>query len=113
MPFTIDEERFLKQETLDMTRPQGTPQGLPVKQIPHHDYPRVMYKHPNEPFRTIVHRNTRHEVVEEETVPAEALTCTVRSEHEMKQKIKEGWTATPYVQQAPPDPNAHLYEAAK
>ena len=73
MPTTIDEERFSSQETLDLSKPQGTAQGLPVKQIAHQEYPRCVYRHPVEPYREVLHRNVNHEVVERELVATEHL----------------------------------------
>lgn len=110
-PFTIDEEKFRKQEVLDLTKPQGTAQGLPVKQIPHMEFPKVVYKHPKERYREIIHRNVNHEIVERELVPAEHLTLLVNNEEELKKALREGWVKEPYIMQPLPDPNAELYEA--
>lgn len=113
MPYTIDEERFSKQETLDLSKPQNTPHGLPVKQIPTFEFPRVLYKHPNEPYRKVLHRNAQHEIVEEEIVATEHLTCTVTNAEEQKQKLAAGWVKEPYIMQTPPDPTEALYEKVK
>lgn len=109
MPTTIDEEKFAKQETLDMTKPQGTAHGLPVIQIPHQEYPRCVYKHPREPFYVEEHRNVNHEVVHREVKSAahRVHICNTKAEHE--QKLAEGWQNEPYLQQAPPDPMDALY----
>lgn len=112
-PFAIDEDRFKTQTSLDMSRPPNTPQGLPLKQIPVLDFPRVLYKHPVKPFRKVQHRNTKHEVVEEEFVAAEHLTCAVNNKDEMEAKLKEGWVKHPYIQQPLPDPDASLYARGK
>jgi hypothetical protein len=113
MPFAIDEEKFAKQETLDLSKPQGTQQGLPVKQIPHLEYPRTVYKHPLEPFREVLHRNASHEVVEREIVATEHLVHVVHNEQEFKKKLSEGWVVEPYIAQAPPDATEGLYTRAK
>jgi hypothetical protein len=113
MPLAIDEERFATQETLDLTRPQGTPQGLPVKQIPHLEFPRCVYKHPTQPFREVLHRNVNHEVVEREIVATEHLVHVCKDKEEFDARLKAGWVREPYIPQAPPDPTAHLYEAGK
>lgn len=109
MPLTIDDEKFDKQETLDMSKPQGTAQGLPVKQIGHEEYPRCVYKHPNAPFYVEDHRNVNHEVVHREVKAAEhrVHVCHTKGEHE--QKLTEGWKNEPYIPQAPPDPMDDLY----
>lgn len=109
MPTAIDENRFSSQETLDLSKPQGTAQGLPVKQIPHQEYPRVVYKHPNAPFYVEEHRNVNHEVVHREVKSAEhrVHVCHSRSEHE--QKLEQGWKNEPFIQLAPPDPMDELY----
>ncbi len=109
MPTTIDEEKFAGQETLDLSKPQGTAQGLPVKQIPHQEYPKCAYKHPVEPYREVLHRNTQHEVVERELVATEHLVHICHTEQEFKKKLSEGWVAKPYIPQAPPDPTESLY----
>lgn len=112
MPLAIDEERFSKQETLDMSKPQGTPQGIPVKQIPHMEYPKAVYRHPIEPFFKIEHRNVHHEIVEVETVPSEHKVHICQNKEEFEAKIKDGWVSEPYIQQAPPDPTEKLYQRA-
>lgn len=109
MPQTIDIEKFKTQMTFDVSAPQGSPTGIPVKQIPYMEYPRVVYKHPLEPFRTILHRNTKQEVVREEIVATEHIALKVEDEAGLKKAMKEGYELKPYVPQAPPDPDAHLY----
>ena len=109
MPTAVDEERFNKQETLDLSKPQGTPQGLPVKQIPHMEFPKCVYKHPVKPYREVLHRNVNHEVVERELVATEHLVHVCQNEQEFKKKLSEGWTVEPYIPQTPPDPNEQLY----
>ena len=104
MPQTIDEEKFADQETLDMSKPQGTAQGIPVKQIAHAEYPRCVYKHPVKPYREVLHRNVRHEVVDRELVPTEHLVHICQNDAEFKAKVKDGWRKEPYIMQAPPDP---------
>lgn len=109
MPFTIDEEKFQSQETLDLSKPQGTKQGLPVVQISHQEYPKCVYKHPVEPYREVVHRNVNHEIVHRELVATEHKVHVVQNAQEFKQKLKEGWVEEPFIPQAPPDPDEHLY----
>lgn len=111
MPFTIDEEKFKKQNSFDVSAPQNSPTGIPVRQIPVIEFPRVVYKHPAEPFRTVQHRNAKHEVVHEEHLPAEHLTKAVNDSKELAAALKDGWVKEPYIPQAPPDPNDHLYAA--
>lgn len=108
-PLAVDEEKMRTLEKLDLSKPQGYPGGLPVKVIPHAEFPRILYKHPKEPFRKIEHRNAQHEVVDVETVPTEHLTRQV-SEEELTQALKEGWVKEPYIPKPAPDPLAHLYE---
>jgi|SRR5215469_14276284 len=111
MPLAIDEEKFAKQQTLDMSKPQGTPQGLPVKHIPHAEYPRCVYRHPNEPFHEVLHRNANHEVVHRELVPSEHLVHMCQNKAEFEAKRREGWRVDPYIAQAPPNPTEHLYSS--
>jgi hypothetical protein len=108
-PTAIDDEKFASQETLDMSKPQGTPHGLPVKQIPYAEYPRVVYKHPNQPFRVEEHRNVNHEIVHREVVATEHRVHVVHTKAEHEQKTAEGWRNDPYIPQAPPDPTDDLY----
>lgn len=80
-----------------------------MKQIPHMEYPRVVYKHPAEPWKKIEHRNAQHEVVDVETIPAEHLTLMVNDEKELAKAMKAGWKKEPYVPVPQVDPNANLY----
>lgn len=111
MPFAVDDDKLQGKEegkllTLDPAKP-------PVKAIPHQEYPRCVYKHPNEKFVTIEHRNTRHEVVEEEIVPAEHITKIVNDKAELDKALADGWVLEAYVPEAPPDRNAGLYDGRK
>ena len=109
MPFAIDEKKLEGLSRFDVSAPPNTPTGLPLKQIPHNEFPRIVYKHPAEPFRKIEHRNAQHEIVQIETVPSEHLTRSVADEKELSKALKDGWTKEPYVSIAPPDPNENLY----
>ncbi len=113
MPTGIDEKQMGKQETLDLSRPQGTPHGLPVKQIPHQEYPRCVYKHPVSPFREVFHRNVNHEVVHREVVATEHKIYICQSEAEFKKKLAEGYITKPYIPEAPPDPDDVIYRASE
>lgn len=116
MPFAVDEDRMTSDPmklkpgaspllSLDVAKP-------PVKEIPYMDFPRAIYKHPVEPYYTVVHRNTLHEIVEEERIPTEHLTMVVGNADELKKALEDGWSLKPYIQQAPPDPKAALYAQA-
>jgi len=115
MGFAIHEEALKKQMQTIVGRPQelvpdplpenwqGTVgQGLPVRQIPHMDFPRVVYMHPNEPFQEIEHRNDKFELVGTEVLPAEHLTKIVKDEAELKAAMEEGWVKEPYIPKAVP-----------
>jgi hypothetical protein len=112
MPFAIDEEKFNAKPgqggltSLDPATP-------PTKQIPHLEYPRVVYKHPREPFRMIEHRNTLHEVVDVEKVPSEHLTQLVNTPEELEKALADGWVKEAYIAPPLPDPNARLYDSSK
>lgn len=107
-PFAVDERKLSSKPgeqalvSMDLHRP-------PVVSIPHMDFPRIVYKHPKEPFRTIEHRNARHELVEEEIVATEHLTLTVADKEELKAALAEGWVKDPYLPQTPPSKNDSLY----
>lgn len=122
MPYTIHEEAVKKQMNYIVSRPQevvpeelpsnwqGTAgQGLPVKQIPHLEFPRVLYLHPNEPFEEIEHKNDKFEIVSTEFVAAEHLTKTVNNEAELKAALADGWVKEPYIPKPAPAKNAGLY----
>ncbi|MFC5861089.1 hypothetical protein ACFPT7_02160 [Acidicapsa dinghuensis] len=108
-PTAIDDEKLGGMKVLDLSKPQGYAQGLPVKQIPHQEYPRVIYKHPNAPFYVEEHRNVNHEVVHREVKSADHRTHVCKSKSEHEQKLAEGWKNEPYIQLAPPDPMDDLY----
>ncbi len=121
MPFAIHEEAVKKQMSYIVGRPQeqvpetlpenwqGTAgQGLPVKQIPHMEFPRVVYMHPNEPLQEIEHRNDKFELVGTEVVPTEHLTKIVHNETELKAAVEEGWVKHPYIP-APAPKSPGLY----
>lgn len=122
MPYTIHEEAVKKQMNYIVSHPQEqvpdilpenwqstAGQGLPVKQIPHLEFPRVVYMHPNEPFQEIEHRNDKFELVGTETVPTEHLTKVVNSEHELKAALEEGYVKEPYIPKPAPAKNSGLY----
>lgn len=113
--------------TLDPTKP-------PVKQIPHMDFPVIVYKHPKEPFRKVEHRNQMREIVQVEMVANEHLTRKVAClDHldklpsvndnftvtpckncaaALKQATSDGWELKPYIPMAAPDPMAGVYEVS-
>lgn len=126
MPFAINEAAFRKATEINIMRPQetvpdplpdnwtGTPnRGLPVKQIPHMEFPRVVYMHPNEPFRTVEHRNADQELVHREQVATEHLSKTVATEEELKAALEEGWVKEPYLPTPPPKKDVGLYGKPK
>ena len=126
MPFAINEDAAKQQTFLNVMMPQevahqkpdGTWQatlggGLPVKQIPHLEYPKVVYMHPNEPFQEIEHRNDRFEVVSTDYVPTEHLTKAVQNESELKAALAAGWVTEPYIPQAAPTKHDSLYGPKK
>jgi hypothetical protein len=112
-----------KQMSMNIMRPQeGAPdalpqnwagtmsQGIPVRQIPHLEFPRTVYKHPNRPTKTIEHRNDKFEVVGTEVVPTEHLTKSVGSAEELEESLADGWVKEPYIPKAPPNPDEKLYD---
>jgi len=126
MGFAIHEEAVKKQMNWNVRAPQeqvpdplppefrGTSGGgLPVKQIPHMEYPRVVYMHPNEPFQEIEHRNDRFEVVSTDIVPTEHLTKVVNNEAELKAALEEGWVKEPYIPKPAPSATSSLYGPKK
>ena len=125
MPFTIHEQAAKKQmnwnvragqEAVPDPLPenwQGTASGgLPVKQIPHLEFPRVIYMHPNEPYQEIEHRNDKFELVGTEVIPTEHLTKIVENATELEAALAEGWVKEPYIPKAAPKNNG-LYGPKK
>lgn len=135
MPYAVDESR-LRDTIPGQANPSGEtvlvrldPHKPPVKPIPHMEFPRVVYKHPNEPFTTTEHRNARHELVDEEIIPSEHLSKVVACEAHLqsagvqgicrdcqkalKEALEEGWVLEPYKQETPPDRKAGLYDKRK
>lgn len=87
--------------------------GLPVKQIPHAEFPKVVYMHPNEPYQEIEHRNDRFEVVSTDLVPTEHLAKHVQNEAELKAALAEGWLEKPYIPEPAPTKKDSLYGPKK
>jgi hypothetical protein len=139
MPFAIDQEMMSGKSfqrngaevnpPLQMNVP-GERQltgSIPVIPIPHHEFPRAVYMHPNKPFREIEHRNDKFEVVGTEVVPTEHLSKSVScSEHvnggpktcEGCQKaldlaLSEGWELKPYLPAKPKSATEDLYGKKK
>lgn len=114
MAQTVDEERlkgkpFFRDGVEIKPLMQMENNNPPLKQIPHMDFPRVVYKHPNEPFMEIEHRNAKFEVVGIEVVSAEHLTMKVADETALKAALKDGWVKEPYIPAPLPNRNAGLY----
>lgn len=141
MPYTIDHAAARKQMFYDPSKPQEkapevlpegwlgtTSRGLPVREIPTYEFPLVLYLWPNQPTRTVVHRNDRHEVIHEEEVALEALTRIVGCELAHKRgcakecadcnkaleaALAEGWQREPYIPKPPVDETPALYGPRK
>ena len=126
MPFEINEEAFKKATEINMMRPQETVpdplpsnwtgtanRGLPVRQIPFKEYPRVVYMWPNESVRIVEHRNTHQELVHTERIPTEHISKLVQDEAELEQALADGWVKEPYNPAAPPKADAGLYGKPK
>jgi hypothetical protein len=102
MPLAIDEEKFATQTTLDLSKPQGTPQGLPVKQIPHYEFPKIVYLHPRKAYRVVEHRNADHVVVHRENVATEHRAHVCQDQAEFERMERQGYQTEPYIPVAPP-----------
>jgi len=107
LPRAIDENKMNPTSgevilSLDMAKP-------PTKEIPIAEFPRVVYKHPKEPYVLVEHRNNMHAVVHTEMVPAEHKTRLVQNKSELAEAMKDGWVKEPYIPKAAPEPTADLY----
>jgi len=123
MPFTIDEDKMqtdprkwdeIRQRRNDprfQPLQQLDPMNPPTKQIPHMEFPMVVYLHPTKPYLKKEHRNTLHEVVHVEMIPAEHQSKLVQNEAELKTALEAGWVKKPYIPKPAFDPNADLYKA--
>ncbi|HWH56110.1 MAG TPA: hypothetical protein VN682_00695 [Terriglobales bacterium] len=111
MPYTVDVEKMSDRPGKPAI-PSMDPAKPPVKAIPFMEFPKVVYMHPKEAYRVVIHRNAQHEIVEQEHIPSEHLTRVVADAKELTAALKEGWVKQPYIAQPPPDPNAHLYDRA-
>ena len=113
MPFAIDEEKMVTDplQAKPGAQPlvQLDPAKPPVKVIPHLEFPRIVYKHPKEPFYKVEHRNAQREVVDVEFRPAEHKTLKVNDAKELAAALKEGWVKEPYIAPEAKDPNSDLY----
>lgn len=136
MPYKIHEAATRKMMEWSTGRPQEvvpevlpenwqtTPgHGLPVVEIPHFEFPMVLYLHPLRPFREIEHRDANFEVVGTERIPTEHLTRVICCEaHKgggpascadcaklLEAALAEGWTRQPYIPKAEPKKDADLY----
>jgi len=141
MPFAVNEKAMKKQTEIHIMRPQevvpdnlpdnwtgSVGRGLPVSQIPHYEFPRVVYKHPRRPHREVVHRNAQHEVVEIERIPTNHISklvgCTAHltpdgpvwaeqckaCEKALEAALAEGWVTKPYIPEPLPVADADLYD---
>ena len=130
MPQAIDDEKmsgkpFMENGIMKMPLLQMEQNKPPLKSIPHLEFPRVLYRHPIEPFRVVEHRNAMHEIVDIEKIPSEHLTRVVacpehlekgakecaNCEAELAKALEDGWVKEPYLPKPLPDPNANLYRS--
>jgi hypothetical protein len=118
MPFEINEQVFKRQTTVNLRMQQETVTddatgtqagGLPVRLIPHREYPRVVYFHPTKLFWEKEHRNDKFELVFVEKIPTEHDTKLVHNQEELEQALAEGWVKEPYIAKPLPDPKAKIY----
>jgi hypothetical protein len=136
MPFAIDEKATRKMMTWNTSRkdelaPDPLPEGwlgtvgggLPMKQIPHWEFPIVLYLHPTRPFREIEHRDANFALVATERVATEHLARSINCaahvsggpascpdcKAQLDAAVAEGWTRTPYIPAAPEKPDSDLY----
>jgi hypothetical protein len=137
MPYAIHEEAARIQMNLNVSQPQEVVpdplpekwqstgnRGLPVRLIPHLEFPIVLYLHPRRPFVEILHRNTNHEIIDREQIPTEHLTrifvCDAHAktggpkecaacQKMLAEALAEGWRREPYIPQKPEKADSDLY----
>lgn len=101
MPFEVDTEAMEKAKILDIGKP-------PLRSIPHMEFPKCIYKHPKDKFKTVRVKDERGVVVEEYKEPTTHLTKIVNTKAELDKALKDGWVKEPYIPADLPD---ELYES--
>ena len=105
---TIDEER-MRNAVPGKILVSLDPANPPTKEIPFIEFPRVVYKHPKEPFYKVEHRNNLREIVQTEMLPSEHQALLINNKKELEKAEKDGWVLNPYVPPPLPDHKAELY----
>jgi len=103
MPFEVDTEALDKAKVLDISKP-------PLRQIPHLEYPKVIYLWPKEPFKLVRVKNDRGEVVEEYKEATTHKAMKVENKEEMEKQLSKGWRKEPYLPKEVPDDDYPVYE---
>lgn len=116
MPQAIDEQRMLGKPFMREGREikpvmQMDQLAPPTMNIPHFEFPRTVYLHPNEATQVIEHQNDKFETVGTEIVPTEHLSQSVSCEahknggpkeckdcqKHLAAALKDGWSLEPYI----------------
>jgi hypothetical protein len=121
MPQTVDNDQLNQTaEAVQRIAQRGqtpivtlNPANPPTVQIPHLEFPRVVYQHPVKPFRKVEHRNAMREIVQVEMVANEHLTRVVADQADLDQALAAGWKKEPYIPEPAPDPMAGIYAKGK
>jgi len=75
---------------------------LPHRDIPHFDFPRVVYFHPRKPYRKMILPVDGHGNKEWQWVANQVKTKTVQNKEELAAAQKEGYQLKHYVVPPPP-----------
>lgn len=78
------------------------PGTIPHRDIPHQEFPRVVYLHPRKPFKKMNLPVDGHGNKELQWVPNEAKTALVNTKEELAAKLKDGYQLKHYVVPALP-----------
>lgn len=78
------------------------PGTIPVRDIPHMEFPKIVYKHPTKAYKRMYLPVDGHGNKDWQWVPQEATTRKVANEEEFKAALKQGFQAKNYVMPAEP-----------
>jgi hypothetical protein len=89
---------------------RSEPGTIPHRDIPHQDFPRVVYLHPRKPYRRLMVPIDGHGNKEWQWIANEAKVRKVADQKELDQALKEGYKTKHYV--VPPRPIEDAEEEA-
>lgn len=121
MPFTVNETaaKTMKEIRLPSAKPGFYPQtqdasgnfiygewvegetntgNIPMKQIPHMDFPKTIYQYPRHPWKARIVMTDGHGNKEWQWIAVEAKSKVVADAKELKKALEQGWNEKPFIQ---------------